>query len=1109
MHIKGGWEKAVYSLCATFCATSLFGEYIVNLNDDTAVSTGGSGSGTSGDFRYVLNQILNLQAQELTPSTYTITFAVPTVMLSALPPGINLFNDDTVTIGNASGPATIIDGGGSYRPFFIAQGTVALQNMEIRNGLAQGGNGGNGGAPSGQQGCGGGGMGAGGAVHIDGLYSNNPANVTFSNVTFMNNGASAGRGGTPISGPFTVGSAGGGGGLGGNGGDGGTSDWAVAGAGGIVGRGGDGGNGYLFGGGGGGGGFGGNGGVGNPNGGGGGGAIIGADGGDGGNGTPGGNGLAVTGYVFGGGGAGGSTPGNGGGFNGAMNSGGDAGGGGYFPSPTMGPAGGTGGGGGSAGGTDGSGGPGGGAGAGDGASGGYGGGGSGGYGGGSSSYGGGGGCGTMAGSGSGGFGGGGGGGINGQAGGSSTFGGGGGSGSGSGGNGPGGPGGSDAMDTQGGDGAALGGAIFVTGGPVTFTGNCSSSGSTVSPNGGNGAAVGNGLFVVSGASVNFAPGPGITMTFSEDIADDSPNSITSSGTWEPGTESGASITMLGPGTLNLSGNNTYIGTTVVTGGRLNVLSLISGGVDVSTGATLGGTGIVYGGGTIDGSLSPGTSIGMLTFETTNGNLVLDSTAVTNIEISPSNSSQIVITGTGEAMLGGTVNVSVDPGSYGISGSYPIINGAYSGNFSLPMTGGAPGFTFDLSYETNLVSLLYQFIGPVEILVIPTQGLHRNALKVANYLNQAFEDKYIPEAEIELLTQLDQNDLKNALNSISPARNAFANYITQQLAFSLSDLVTQHLDGFRIGKSNFTQGQQTAALLADASDKPRGSCRTLNTPEQSTYSGWVSGFGEYARQAAIKQNPSFDFWSGAILGGFDYHMKNNGFAGIAAGYAHTHYSEDHKMGHGNIQYYFASLYGNVYSGNFYFAPSVWGIFNHTHNLREIKFPGYSATAKAKICAWQLVPHLEVGCDFKYTWGAVIPFTSVDWAITWQRGYREHGSSYFDARAKSKSNSMLRSETGLKLCEKWEKCWGAFFLREKVAYVYETLFGTGNVTTALVGIPNSFTVTSLVKNLNLADLAIDFAVQIGRKRATTVSLGYEAEVGSHFWSNQLVLSLNQNF
>lgn len=144
---------------------------------------------TSGDFRYVINQILNAQAQEGSPSTNEINFAVPQVTLTQPPPLINLFNTDTITIGNGSGSPNIIDGGGVCRPLFIVQGTATLQNLTIQNGSAQGGNGGTGGAPMGGTGSGGGGAGLGGALFID------SASVTLTNVDFLSNEASAGRGG--------------------------------------------------------------------------------------------------------------------------------------------------------------------------------------------------------------------------------------------------------------------------------------------------------------------------------------------------------------------------------------------------------------------------------------------------------------------------------------------------------------------------------------------------------------------------------------------------------------------------------------------------------------------------------------------------------------------------------------------------------------------------------------------------------------------------------------------------------------------------------------------------------------------------------------------------
>lgn len=261
------------------------------------------------------------------------------------------------TSGGNNAQVQTIDGLGSQRGFFVLSGNVTLQDLNINNTLARGGDGGAGG--------GGGGAGLGGGLFVANTHGLSAGNVTLVNVGFSNDGA---RGGNGAAGDF----AGGGGGLGGNGGNGsggggggggigrgpnanggagggnaGTdgahggdgiavgdfgSDYYAAGQGGSGQTGGGGGGGYYGGGGGGGGGGPGNW---NAGGGGGGGGIGGGNAGSGG-GSVGGSG-GVGGFGGGGGGASGPMAGNSGarggpgGFGGGGGAGGHAthGGGGY------------------------------------------------------------------------------------------------------------------------------------------------------------------------------------------------------------------------------------------------------------------------------------------------------------------------------------------------------------------------------------------------------------------------------------------------------------------------------------------------------------------------------------------------------------------------------------------------------------------------------------------------------------------------------------------------------------------------------------------------------------------------------------------------------------
>ncbi len=274
------------------------------------VTDGGSGPGGPSDvtLAYAINQ-----ANAYTSGTTTINFSgVSTVTLPSTGSG-QLFINANVTINGGSG--VTINGENNDRIFFIAGGTVNLENLTLKNGSAVGGS----------STTGGGGAGLGGAIFVaDGkdITGSNvtlATHVTLSGVTFANNSATGGSSGVSALNAY------GGGGMGGNGGSYG---------GGGFGNGANGGNtvgasgaaGAFSGGASGGAGTGPGAGAGGINGGGGGGQ--GTSGNSGGGGVGGGSGSSVGAGGFGGGGAGFGT-GGAGGFGGGGGSGFGVGAGGF------------------------------------------------------------------------------------------------------------------------------------------------------------------------------------------------------------------------------------------------------------------------------------------------------------------------------------------------------------------------------------------------------------------------------------------------------------------------------------------------------------------------------------------------------------------------------------------------------------------------------------------------------------------------------------------------------------------------------------------------------------------------------------------------------------
>ncbi len=148
------------------------------------------------------------------------------------------------------------------------------------------------------------------------------------------------------------------------------------------------------------------------------------------------------------------------------------------------------------------------------------------------------------------------------------------------------------------------------------------------------------------------------------------------------------------GILTLSNANTYTGNTTVSNGTLLVNGSTAAGslVNVSSGAILGGNGTIGGATTVNGTLAPGNSPGVLTFT---GNLTLAGTSTTAIEISGIGRGTaydgIDLTGDGTKALsyGGTLSMSFGaPITAGVYDLFALGAVTHSGDFAAVNAAGS-------------------------------------------------------------------------------------------------------------------------------------------------------------------------------------------------------------------------------------------------------------------------------------------------------------------------------------------------------------------------------------------------------------------------------------
>jgi uncharacterized protein with beta-barrel porin domain len=933
------------------------------------------------------------------------------------------------------GTAQVIDGDAQYRPFFIAQGSVKLENLTLANGNATGGAGGGGG---------GGGLGAGAAVFV-----NSGAELRLKNVAFIGNTAQGGFGGGNSVG------AGGGGGLGGAGG-GGTTGGGSGGGGGLYGAGG---NATNAGGGGGGGQLQTGGASTNTDGGGGGGTTTPCDpssaGGAGGDG-------AGNGGTAGNPGSDGTTGGGGGGsqfFDGGA--GGTSGGGGGAGFGANGGAGGDfGGGGGSSVGNGGAGGN-------------FGGGGAG-----------------LFNGGNGGFGGGGGGafgdiggtpGVAGQ----SIFGG------GAGGNAAG-----TADFGGGGGGAAFGGAIFAAVGSdiviedsVMFLGNTVTAGQSAG-DGGAGAADGNDIYLMSGVYTTFDISTGNTLSFASSIGNNDGVNFgvgiikEGAGTLNlTGTSSYVGGTMVTEGTLNVDGNlsgisnivddgtlnisGTLAGQTVVDRGAINVNAggvlngdaasirgtvtvngTVNGDVYIDDLGTLKGSGTIVTSNNINGAvevfgrIAPGNSIGTLNI---NGDYLQGVDGVYEVEVNDAGQSdKIAVSGTafltcGCGPGGGDVHVYATPGNYAGRRVYTILTatGGIVDTFDAPVGYGFnPYVRLSLAYDNNNVFLI---VSQFDLLAASRNG---NQAAVGNVLNsgiltsdpqlQAIFSAMTTMSDAELEAALDQltNEQQGSTISVGcqatsgmlgtiggrlqpggAAMQSFGMISADGSArdasadpFNLANEPTLQLVSYN--ESAGTDGRRTTSGGASLYNMTAGP--TPSRGPTRNY-GWVGGYGLGGDASSNGDAQGFGFRYGGTSFGVDRYVGGNTVVGVAGGYAGSRVRSDSRLQFSEID----SIQGALYATRAVERRYMLGVLSYTHDLYEsTRILPAALTANGEFDGYQLGSYFEAG--LMRQWGAWNwqPSLGLQTIRIRQNGYTETGAGGANLAVAGTDENSCRGSIGLR-------------------------------------------------------------------------------------------------
>lgn len=319
-----------------------------------------------------------------------------------------------------------------------------------------------------------------------------------------------------------------------------------------------------------------------------------------------------------------------------------------------------------------------------------------------------------------------------------------------------------------------------------------------------------------------------------------------------------SLVKTGVGSLSLTGNSDFAGTTRIDQGRLAINgNLGNSAVTVNTGATLGGNGSLASLHVAQGGiLAPGNSVGQLDV---NGNATLDQASIYQVETDASNRADRLVA-TGSIAVNGATLALVSSPYWQPLGSYQLLSAGnrLSGRFGQIQSDFA-FLTPTLSYSANQA-----------ILSLPRNGVAFADLADGRNARSAAEG-------------LDKAGAGNALWNQVVATNATGARSTFQ---SLGNELHASTKTVLVEDSRLVRNAMAERLHDAQDDAPSGSGiqGLAGSPERGLV--WTQALGAWGRNDGSHDASSLDSHSHGLLIGSDIPLDNGWRVGGLVGLGHT-------------------------------------------------------------------------------------------------------------------------------------------------------------------------------------------------------------------------------
>lgn len=505
---------------------------------------------------------------------------------------------------------------------------------------------------------------------------------------------------------------------------------------------------------------------------------------------------------------------------------------------------------------------------------------------------------------------------------------------------------------------------------------------------------------------------------------------------------GSGNLVVSSGVENLSGNNSYTGTTNVTAGALlSVSGSIASSSLTTVGGSLSGTGQVgalqinAGGVLAPGNIVvPGTSL-------TVASLALQSGASYAVWLNPATSTFTNVTGNANLGNGASVIATFANGSY-VAKQYTIMTaGSITGAFNPTVTNSnlPSGFNTSLSYDPTHVYLnLALSFAP------PSGNLNGNQQNVGNAIINYFNSNGSIPIAFGGLTPAGLTQLSGEVGS-APQQATF-NAMTQFLSLMTDPFVAGRSDPISAGGTPNAFADESLSYAA--SGKRPASAREafaaytkapVAPSFEQLWSVWAAGFGGSQQtdgNAVVGSNNTTSNLYGMAVGA-DYRLSRDTLIGFALAGGGTNFSVAGNLGGGRSDLFQAGAFVRHNMGSAYLSGALaYGWQDITTN-RTLTIAGVDQLrAQFNANAWS--GRIEGGYRFVSQGFGWTPYAAGQFTTFDLPAYAEQaivGTNTFALAYGARSVTATRSEFGLRTDKSFAADDGVFTLRGRLAWAHD--------------------------------------------------------------------------